>query len=231
MFSLICVSLLLASAQVGAEDIPWVWHSSDAPSSASSLAVLLDHIRLSGDAIEVRQRMKALVVATGVRVTPVVHVQVDTAHLPRLGAAQTQVIHDAVLAAGRRSTSNWVQLDFEALQSQQSYYLALLRLLRRDLPPTVKLSVTILASWCEQKSLMVQLSADEVVPMFFRMGSNASAYLERLRYHSEQFSPRCQDAAAGFAMQEAPALSVQERYARRYWFNYKNWRVSPPYAG
>jgi hypothetical protein len=36
-----------------ATDIPWVWHSSGPPERAQELAVLLDHLQLSGDAIEV----------------------------------------------------------------------------------------------------------------------------------------------------------------------------------
>jgi len=206
-----------------ATDIPWVWHSSGPPERAQELAVLLDHLQLSGDAIEVRQRKRLLIVDKSTCVTPVVHVQSNLSRMPRLGSHQTDAIRNAVKAAAARSTSGWVQLDFEALESQRPYYFGLVAALRRDLPASIKLSVTILASWCEEKGLLDKLTADEVVPMFFRMGMTAEDYQHRLQHTPERFDSRCRQQAAGFAIQEAPPAAVQQRYARRYWFNFRNW--------
>jgi len=219
----VAAALSISSAAAAATDMLWVWHSSGAPKRAQDLAVLLDHLQLSGDAIEVRHRMRLLIVGKGVRVTPVVHVQSDPENLPRLGPRQTHAIASAILAASRRSTSGWVQLDFEALDSQRPYYFELIAVLRRELPPTIKLSATTLASWCDEPGLLDALAADEVVPMFFRMGAAAGAYQRRLQFAPERLSPRCRQQAAGFAVQDAPSPAVQQRYERRYWFNFKNW--------
>lgn len=206
-----------------AADIPWIWHSSDAPAHAQELAVLLDHLQLSGDGIEIRHRKKMLLVDPATRVTPVVHVQSDVKNMPRLGPRQTEAIVKAVQAASLRSTSGWVQLDFEALESQTDYYVRLVSTLRSRIAPSIKLSVTVMAGWCVHKGLLAQLRADEVVPMFFHMGPQADAYRARLQRTPEQFDPRCRQQAVGFAVQEKPALEVQRRYERRYWFNYQAW--------
>lgn len=224
-----CTTALLVSAfllywpSAHGADIPWIWHSSDAPAHAQEIAVLLDHLQLSGDGIAIRQRRKMLLVDKATRVTPVVHVQSDPKNMPNLGPRQTEAIVQAVQAASLRSTSGWVQLDFEALESQRDYYVRLVSTLRNRLAPSIQFSVTVMAGWCAHKGLLAQLRADEVVPMFFHMGPQADTYRARLQRKPDQFDPRCRQQAAGFAVQEKPALEVQRRYDRRYWFNYQAW--------
>ncbi len=216
-------ALLLSGLAHAADDIPWIWHSSSAPAQASEVAVLLDHLVLSGNDIQIRPRRRMLVVGKATRVTAVVHVQTDARHPPTLGPRQSQAIIAAMTAASRQSTSGWVQLDFEALQSQRTFYLALVAAVRRQIPPNTKLSVTVLASWCQQAGLLAKIEADEVVPMFFHMGAATDDYRARLLQNTERLDPRCRNQAAGFAVQEAPPRVVQQRYTRRYWFNFKNW--------
>lgn len=169
--------------------------------------------------------MNRLVVAPTVQVTPVVHVQIDFAAIPILGQQHTEAISKAMLAAAKRSSSGWVQFDFEALDSQKPYYISLVNGLKKILPSSIKLSVTTLASWCSEPGLLASLKADEVVPMFFKMGSDSRLYQERLYYHPGQLDTQCRDHSIGFALQEAPPAAVTQRYQRRYWFNYKNWRA------
>ena len=216
------VTFLMAASSAGASDIPWVWHSSRAPEHTREIALLLDHMVLSGNRVDVRRRMRRLSVDGGVLVTPVVHVQSDAAAPPVLGADQTKMIVESVLAAARQSTSTWVQLDFEVVESQWPYYSELVATLRRELPPPVRLSVTALASWCADARLR-ELAADEVVPMFFRMGAAAKEYRQRLISAPERLDARCRGPAAGFAVQEAPPHEVLRRYQRLYWFNFDNW--------
>lgn len=230
-------SLLLApalaksvtAATTATADIPWIWHSSAAPADAKQIALLLDHLVISSSGIKLRHRMNRLVVAPGVQVTPVVHVQVDLAAMPELGQQHTEAISKAMLAAAKRSSTGWVQLDFEAMESQKSYYLELVNSLRKSLPASIRLSVTTMAAWCSEPGLLARIKADEIVPMLFKMGSNAAQYQDRLAYHPEQLAPQCRNQAIGFSVQEAPSPEVQQRYQRRYWFNYKNWHVDPAF--
>jgi hypothetical protein len=203
-------------------DIPWVWHNSAAPSDAKELAVLLDSIQLYGDHTETRPRMRALFVNDAIAVTPVVHVQ--NAPGLTLYSIHATAIEEAVLSAGKQSTSQWVQLDFEVRDEQQAFYTALLKRLRLRLPKTVKLSITVQARWCDQPAYLNQLAADEIVPMFFRMGEAAATYRKRLQYNPESFSERCLHQAIGTAKQEPMPANVLGRYSRRYQFTYKNWQ-------
>jgi hypothetical protein len=207
-----------------ASDIAWVWHSSDAPARTGEIALLLDHLVISGQAIHIRQRRRVLVVEKSTRVTPVVHVQTDIKHPSHLDANHTKAIVKAVKAASQSSTSGWVQLDFEARQSEQAYYLNLVNALRDELPPTIKLSVTVMASWCMQTRLLEKIRADEIVPMFFRMGVVSDTYWARLQNHPERLSSRCKNTAAGFAVQETTPTAILSSFERRYWFNYNNWK-------
>lgn len=205
-------------------DIAWVWYSSDAPSGFEEFAVLADTLLFTGERIETRHRLRSLWLPPRSSVTPVIHVHQDAALPPRLGPRHAEAIVAAVDKAAQRSTSHWVQLDFEALDSQQAFYVALVKGLRARLPATIKLSLTMRAAWCDKPALLASLEADEVVPMFFRMGELAPDYRERLIGSPERFAVRCRQAAAGFARQEAPPKTVAARYQRRYWFNYRNWQ-------
>lgn len=215
--------LFLAQPALSA-DIAWVWYSSDAPAGFEEFAVLADTLLFAGERIETRHRLRSLWLPPRSSVTPVIHVHQDAALPPRLGARHAEAIAVAIDKAAQRSTSHWVQLDFEALDSQQAFYVALVKRLRARLPATIKLSLTMRAAWCDKPALLASLEADEVVPMFFRMGALASDYRERLIGRPESFDLRCRQVAVGFARQEALPQTVAARYQRRYWFNYRNWQ-------
>jgi hypothetical protein len=188
------------------------------------MAVLTDTLFFFGERIEVRHRLKSLLASPQTKITPTVHVQLDTSHPSRLNNRHVVAISKAMAEAATRSTSSWVQLDFEARDSQQDFYVALVKSLRAQLPDKVKLSVTIRAGWCDKPDLLEQIAADEIVPMFFRMGDLSGEYRARLVSTPESFSKRCQTEAIGSAVQEALPSAVTARYARRYWFNYRNWQ-------
>lgn len=229
-FGLLVVTLAAPAESPGAaagEDVLWIWHAADAPAGAKRLAVLLDHIELRADRIKVRQRRRALYVAPDTTVTPVVHVQVDAARPAVLGARESAAIVAAMQAAAGRSTSGWVQLDFEASRSAREDYLRLVSRLRRELPRGMRLSVTTQAHWCSEPELMARIEADEVVPMFFHTGDHLPGWWGRLRAGpprlSLRLSPRCLGGAAGFAPQQAPPDDVKSLFRRRYWFSLVSW--------
>ncbi|HEY0795166.1 MAG TPA: DUF3142 domain-containing protein, partial [Acidisarcina sp.] len=62
-----------------------------------------------------------------------------------------------------------LQVDFDATRSQRPFYTGLLRELRRQMLPTLPLSITALASWCSYDDWIADLPVQEAVPMLFRM--------------------------------------------------------------
>lgn len=67
-----------------------------------------------------------------------------------------------------------LQIDFDAVPSQQQFYKELLLALRKELGPHIMISITALASWCtnDRWILNANLPINYVVPMFFSLDTN-----------------------------------------------------------
>lgn len=194
--------------------------------SRAAVAVVDRHVWLAGDKVLVRPGARPRALARATAVIPVVHVEIDALH-PPTGLRQAEpVVLDAMRAAARATTSGWVQLDLEARPSQRVDYLALVRHIRAALPPDVKLSVTALAWWCRSNAWLDGLQADEVVPMFFRMGRDNAPLRELVAHRPAALHPLCRAGSAGFSRQEAFTGEVAARYRRTYWFDETGWKES-----
>ena len=217
--------LVLAQRPCHAQ-IAWLWDEARLPAwSAPEAAVLQRHILLSGNRILTRPRMRQAALARYSLVTPVVHVEISTVNPPHDMEASRMAIVGAMRQAAGLSTSGRVQLDMEARPSQREFYRSLVAELRATLPASIKLSVTALAWWCRAPQWLDGLEADEVVPMFFRMGKDSTAMREILASSPGKLHARCRDGSAGFSPQEAVPTEVSARYARTYWFDYRAWKA------
>lgn len=194
------------------------------PFSRATVAVVDRHIWLVGDKVLIRPGARPRGLGPATQVIPVVHVELDPLHPPATLREAAPVVLDAIRAAGRASTSGWVQLDLEARPSQRADYRDLVRAIRADLPKKIKLSVTALAWWCRSHAWLDALAADEVVPMFFRMGRDSAALRAVVARHPATLHPSCRNGSAGFARQEAFPQEVTARYQRTYWFDETAWK-------
>ncbi len=98
-----------------------------------------------------------------------------------------------------------VQIDFDAPVSQRSFYRELLSRLHSELPRHVELSMTALASWCIGDRWLDKTAADEVVPMFFYMGSDKPNVLRHIR-DGRSFACSRKRMAIGLAVDDKEAL-------------------------
>lgn len=205
--------------------IAWLWKDASVPAwSKARVAVVDRHILLSGANISQRRGAQPRRLPAGATVIPVVHVELDLLRpVANLRAASPIIIH-AMHSAARASTSGWVQLDLEARPSQRSDYRALVKEIRAGLPGAIKFSVTALAWWCRSPAWLDDLGADEIVPMFFKMGRDSSALRALVAYQPSALLPQCRTGSAGFARQEPFEPAVISRYAQTYWFDYHGWR-------
>lgn len=227
---LMCLRPLAALADPFAQDIPWLWDRAwRDPGEAGEVALLVYNLDLRGDDIRQWPRRARAVLATGTRVTPVVHVEFNLLQPPRDAARHNPVIRDAVLRAARQSSSGWVQLDYEARPSSRLAFRALVADIRQALPAEVRLSVTALAWWCQGGAWLDGLAADEVVPMFFRMGRDSDRLRRLLHDDPGKLNPRCRNGAIGLARQELAFHDLAPRYARRYWYDYRGWKEVTPW--
>lgn len=176
--------MLNASVAEPAPEIFWWYWDRPAgqlppPAPGVGAAVVVTHLILSGEAVFRQSRRNALPLPDGVMVIPVIHVEVDPAHPFAGNAAQLHGLRDAVIDAAVRGTPAWVQLDFEARQSQRAFWLAAVHAIKAALPTTPRLSVTALASWCHGDRWLGDAPVDEVVPMYFRLGRVRPAFVSR----------------------------------------------------
>ncbi|MGM9483960.1 hypothetical protein ACS5PN_22370 [Roseateles sp. NT4] len=197
-------------------DIAWVWDHQAPPLQASAWAVTVTQIQLDGAGLRERPRARALPPAGDRTVIPVVHVQpAPHRRAEPLNDGQRRAITERVV---RAAAGGWVQLDFEALPSQRDSYHALVREIRAALPPSTRLSVTVLAWQCRSAAWITPLAADEIVPMFFQLGRDADAWIAQARAGGPQLQPRCRQAG-GFTPSLTPPEGLPATWSRRYWFN------------
>lgn len=205
--------------------IAWLWKDAPVPAwSQSTVAVVDRHIWLAGDKILVRPGARPRRLPPTATVIPVVHVEIDVLHPPRSLHAAQEAVLAAMHSAARATTSGWVQLDLEARPSQRDDYRALVQRIRGALPHNVKLSVTALAWWCRSPAWLDGLHADEVVPMFFRMGRDNAGLRDIVANQPHVLHPACRAGSAGFSLQEAFPQAVGARYHRTFWFDERGWK-------
>lgn len=207
--------------------IAWLWRDAPVPAfSHATVAVVDRHVWLAGDKVLVRPGARPQRLARAARVIPVVHVEIDPLHPPAGLAAARDTVLAAMHSAARASTSGWVQLDLEARPSQRADYRDLVHRIRAALPDGMRLSVTALGWWCRAPAWLDGLEADEVVPMFFRMGRDDQALRAIVTAGPGLLHPLCRAGSAGFSRQEAFPPFVAARYRRTFWFDERGWRDS-----
>ena len=236
IFPLLLVLTALPLHAGAAPAVAWLWDEARLPAwSTAEAAVLQRHILLSGDTALTRPRQRRPAMPASTRITPVLHVEVSTVNPPIDIESRRPMIVRAMLEAAGASTSGWVQLDMEAKPSQRQFYRSLVRQLRDELPPDVKLSVTALAWWCRSPAWLDGLAADEVVPMFFRMGRDNASLRAIIEQSPATLHASCRAGSAGFSPQEPFAPKVHERYRKTYWFDRHAWKrsatASSPHPG
>jgi hypothetical protein len=213
-----------------AQGAAWIWPDSNGPQGSGDkpyreAAVLVESLVLRAGGVERGGRQQPLALPAGVRLLPVVHVEA-AADAP---ADFTPAQREAVLAAVRRHAgtaaagAGLLQLDFEAPPRQREAYRALVAAAREALPANVRLSVTVLAHWCTQGDWLDRLSADEVVPMLYRLGPHADDWRRRFEQGDASLARRCRGPALGFATNDPPPPALLARAARPYWFDEAAW--------
>jgi Protein of unknown function (DUF3142) len=126
-----------------------------------------------------------------------------------------------IIESARLPRVSMVQVDFDATRSQRPVYQQLLHDIRSRLPHGIKLSVTALASWCNDDPWIDAGSVDEIVPMLFRMGPDARRIATHLREDRRWPVAAC-NGAVGVSMDER--WSDLPSAPRVYVFNPRAWR-------
>ncbi len=154
----------------------WAWERPEALDfidvQGIGVAFLARTLYLSGSDVIVRPRLQSFSAPPDTQLMAVVRMASDRWRPPDLSASQREMATAAIAEVGTLSGIQALQVDFDATASQRAFYRDVLRQLRRQLPASMPLSITALASWCIFDNWLAGLPVDEVVPMVFRMGAD-----------------------------------------------------------
>jgi len=195
----------------------WAWERPEnltfLDPQTAGVAFLAKTITLRDDKTIAKPRLQPLQLARDTKVIAVVRIETDRASL---SAAQLQqTAHEISMLSG----VSVVQIDFDATVSQRDFYRELLRRVRRELSPSVGLSITALASWCARDNWIADLPVDEAVPMLFRMGVERRQFQRRLESGQPFEASICRNSA-GVSTDEPVTVPTIDRL---YIFNPQPW--------
>ncbi|MGH9763564.1 MAG: hypothetical protein ACREAC_22255 [Blastocatellia bacterium] len=214
------------SSNKAAAELPrlmlWAWERPEDLSFIDTdrigVAYLAGTIRVDGSRVVVLPRLQPLKVPDDTQLAAVV--RLEAGRNASLVDSQKEEIASQVCRLALAHKVRAVQIDFDALKSQRSFYEALLRLVRSKLPDGVALTITALASWCIYDDWIDRLPVDDAIPMVFRMGADRLQVLSRLESGGD-FRSSIARHSIGIAVDETPERLPQGR--RVYAFNPKRW--------
>ena len=165
----------------------------------------------AGGSLFIRPRLQPLRVATGTPLIAVVRIETRTSKSPKPSATndwrtltrhafaelQLQHVVDEITDLQKLPNIRAIQIDFDAAASERALYARLLEEVRHNLPASLPLSITALASWCIGDPWLAQLppgTIDEAVPMLFRMGADTANVASFLRSGSDFHVSTCQSS-------------------------------------
>ena len=191
----------------------WAWETPQdlrfIHASSVGIAFLERTISVSGQTIRTRPRLDPLQFNPGVPLMAVVRIESAGAGLPEVPA-----VAQAILPAAKLPDLRALQIDFDARQSEQGWYTALLRNLRSSLPAKLPLTITALENWCGQDGWLSGLPIADATAMLFRMGP------EDRRLPTSFASPACR-SSIGVSTDELPVHVP--RADRIYFFHPGPW--------
>ncbi len=221
---LVCAAVLLAGCHAPQRPDPlpgfprlvlWAWERPEDLSfvnpQAAGVAFLARTISWQAGAVNSRPRLQPLRVPEGAALMAVVRLESGGEPLPDAGAIAAEAAKAAQLQG---VTIKAVQVDFDAKAGERAWYRSVLVSLKQELPASMPLGITALASWCQDDGWIRDLQVSDAVPMLFRMGAGESFSGGDFRV------PLCR-SSAGISTDEIPAAVPKGR--RMFVFNPRPW--------
>jgi hypothetical protein len=204
--------------------ILWAWERPENLSFLNSrevgVAYLAKTLRLKGGVVIVRPRLQPLTVPNGTQMIAVARVETDRSSKPELSERQITTLVQEVSEMSTMHNVVAVQVDFDAVTSERTFYQQVISRLRQQLKPSIPLSITALGSWCEADDWLTSLPVDEAVPMLFRMGVDRQAILSRVNSGTGFTAKPCQ-SSVGVSTDEIIPLTFSTK--RVYIFSPEPW--------
>lgn len=201
-FSLIINTCCAHNAYKSSKTLPplmlWTW---EAPqdlrainAKTTGVALLILNISFKKSQIIYYLRQQPLSIPPNTYLTAVVHI----GNPPKNVFMNSQIAHfwaAKIKNIYLRRSYKELQIDFDAVPSQQPFYQELLVALRKELGADTIISITALASWCtnDRWILKANLPINYVVPMFFSLDTNKTRRNRFIKsFDSHHLAPYCQ---------------------------------------
>jgi hypothetical protein len=190
----------------------WTWESPQdlrflKPGSAG-IAYLARTVWLNRERAVSRPRLQPLRYTPGTDLMAVVRIESAGQGLP----AETDAVRE-VIPAAQLPDIRALQIDFDARQSERTWYSGFLNELRRAVPRKLPIAITALESWCDGDRWIGGLPIADATPMLFRMGPD-----ERI---PADFHDGVCRSSVGVSTDELPARIPRGR--RLYFFHAGPW--------
>ncbi len=198
--------------------ILWAWERPEDLSFINpqhyAVAFLAQTLTLTDSTVRYFPRQQPLKVSPKTKLIAVTRIEAEK--YPALSKTQIDEITRLVLNTLKLKNVSALQIDFDAKVSQRGFYRELLNELRAQIPPTLPLSITALASFCLSDPWIKGLPVDEAIPMIFRMGADNNKVKTQLKNGKDFSIPLCQQSY-GIASDE-PIIMNFDKTRRVYVF-------------
>jgi hypothetical protein len=176
------------------------------------VAYLERTLYLQGKIMLIRPRRMPLRVHSGTFLVPTARIETSRSDPPTMSDAQCEKLAQLVAPMARLPGARAIQIDFDALPSERSFYRDLLFQLRKVLPPNIPISITAPASWCSGDLWLDDLPVDEAVPLFFRASSDSFAAWRQVVLGQDFTSAVCRESIGLTVDQVAGAPARRHLY-------------------
>jgi len=207
--------------------ILWAWERPEdlsfIDSSRFGIAFLAQTLTIRNGDVVYNPRRQPLKIPTGARLIAVT--RIESQKITHEPTPLTDDIRKKLVERIRKTLDlenvSAIQVDFDAVSSERTFYRQLLEDLRRGLSDNVPLSMTALASFCVGDPWLTGLPVDEAVPMVFRMGTDSDRIKNFLASGQDFRDGLCRQSY-GVALDEVVRTSF-EKQRRVYVFNARAW--------
>ena len=209
------------------QKIVWAWERAEDLTFLDprefGVAFLTKTIFLENDRVIPRQRRQPLDIAPGAYLIAVTRIETnkETARRPKFDISTITKTAFLIEKTLELPNVKAIQIDFDAVVSERSFYRSLMLELKKRLPPETPLTMTSLASWCVGDAWFNDFPVDEAVPMVFQMGADSEKIKAYLQNGNDWNEPLCR-GSYGISVEEGRPEGMKEG-RRMYYFKNTPW--------
>jgi hypothetical protein len=209
--------------------ILWAWERPEdlrfIDANEFGVAFLAQTIHLEKDSVIPDRRKQPLEILPGTYLIAVTRIETqhDTFRRPTFDPKMVSEVAKLIRGTLDLPDVKALQVDFDAMASERSFYRSMMTDLRKQMPEGVTLTMTSLASWCTGDAWFNDFPVDEAVPMVFQMGADSDKIKNYLRNGNDWREPLCR-GSYGISLEEGRFEGIKTG-RRTYFFKNSAWKA------